>query len=1002
MPTQTRLQAGAKQPLAPVASPRNDSTNTPGKVSRSQQALNNRSKGTPRNMVLRAGVRRRNKVNGGDLSTSHLAEGSTIPAHSRNCRSDCLTCPDLMIHEKIKSSVTSRIYETINNTNKRINCKIQNYVYLLTCKCCFVQYVGESVTPLHLRINVHRKGKSGCEILINHFSSCCKNSSFVIQILEVLPGDGYKDGALDKEMTAFRKEREDDWIKTLRTIYPYGLNDKYKRASNVDENAPIGKLFPPLPRYGERLPGLDTRTRNGSRNLSEHTNFVNISETHFFDLFQSFEPHHRADSIRKHLDQLNKREVKKLISVIVDELPSCPDNRLRWYEYAFDIINTKRFKEEKKKGKRAPRFIFPMTFRNKGLDAIKLETFFQSEDVRSLLPDVLNEDENLPAIVYSLEGTIRNKIFNYKQTVADIDTNDTDTYGTNLPSCDCESSEFRDPNHGHVLTGDLRIIGNQKLRKLVARGPNFREAKMIHWGHCKTEITSGLETYIAKVCCDFPDIQPEHLMSWKNKVLELVDSDIEKLKHKIKKQRTNPVLKQPEVINYLNSFHQKYVLTPIDKASNNVSVICKRYYVEVVLKEIGILGDGSDTYEKANRCKEEIINDNRVYSERLGYDLSETELDLPTMYWIPKMHKNPIKHRFIVASKTCSTKQLSTAVSNTFKLIYRQTENFHRFSKFDANYNKFWVIQNADPVLDALSKINAKKSAKRISCFDFSTLYTNIPHNKLLEKLNSLVDFAFKGGNRNNICFNFNGSAYWGRKSKKKCFTKHSLKQALDHLITNCYFTVGNIVMRQKIGIPMGIDPAPFWANLFLYTYEHDYIKKLIKENRVKAKHFHSTFRFIDDLCTMNDGGEFGRVFKDIYPDELDLKVEHDGDSASFLHLDIRVEENQFVYRLYDKRDAFPFSIVRMPYLSSNIPKKTFYSALVGEFLRIARATLYLSDFEPKALDLVKRMINQGGDQNCIERYLLKIIRRHPDSFSQFRTPPKDLVQKCFGNLCQS
>ena len=101
-------------------------------------------------------------------------------------------------------------------------------------------------------------------------------------------------------------------------------------------------------------------------------------------------------------------------------------------------------------------------------------------------------------------------------------------------------------------------------------------------------------------------------------------------------------------------------------------------------------------------------------------------------------------------------------------------------------------------------------------------------------------------------------------------------------------------------------------------------------------------------------------------------------------------------------RDAFPFSIVRMPYLSSNIPKKIFYSALVGEFLRIARATLYLSDFEPKALDLVKRMVNQGGNRNCIERYLLKIIKRHPDSFSQFRIRPEDLVQKCFDSSCQS
>ena len=139
----------------------------------------------------------------------------------------------------------------------------------------------------------------------------------------------------------------------------------------------------------------------------------------------------------------------------------------------------------------------------------------------------------------------------------------------------------------------------------------------------------------------------------------------------------------------------------------------------------------------------------------------------------------------------------------------------------------------------------------------------------------------------------------------------------------------------------------------------------------------------------------FGRVFKDIYPDELELKVEHEGYSGTFLHLDIQVEENQFVHKLYDKRDAFPFSIVGMPYLSSNIPKKIFYSALVGEFLRIARATLYLSDFEPKAKDLMTRMLNQGGDRKCVERCLLKIVRRHPDSFSQFGVEPVTLVQTC-------
>ena len=153
----------------------------------------------------------------------------------------------------------------------------------------------------------------------------------------------------------------------------------------------------------------------------------------------------------------------------------------------------------------------------------------------------------------------------------------------------------------------------------------------------------------------------------------------------------------------------------------------------MVLKEIGILRSGNETYEKANRSKEEIVDE---YSERLGYELTEKEKELPMYHVLDSRnaHKNPTKHRFIVASKSCSTKQLSTAVSNTFKLIHRQTENFHRYSKFDANYNKFWVIQNTDPVLASLNKINGKKSAKHISCFDFSTLYTNIPHDKLLSR----------------------------------------------------------------------------------------------------------------------------------------------------------------------------------------------------------------------------------------------------------------------------
>ena len=48
----------------------------------------------------------------------------------------------------------------------------------------------------------------------------------------------------------------------------------------------------------------------------------------------------------------------------------------------------------------------------------------------------------------------------------------------------------------------------------------------------------------------------------------------------------------------------------------------------------------------------------------------------------------------------------------------------------------------------------------------------------------------------------------------------------------------------------------------------------LIYSDKIKARHFYSTKRFIDDLCTINDGGEFGSSVCDIYLRELELKVE--------------------------------------------------------------------------------------------------------------------------------
>jgi hypothetical protein len=336
-------------------------------------------------------------------------------------------------------------------------------------------------------------------------------------------------------------------------------------------------------------------------------------------------------------------------------------------------------------------------------------------------------------------------------------------------------------------------------------------------------------------------------------------------------------------------------------------------------------------------------------------------------------------------------------VSNAFKLIYNQIQNFHEQSKFYKNYNRFWVINNSKPHIERLDVINTRKKAKDISTFDFSTLYTKLPHDDLLRVLNYHIDFVFDGGTHKYLGFSEN-KVFWKRKpkrnSKDQTISRFQLKALVKHLITRTYFVVGNLLIRQSIGIPMGIDPAPFWANLYLHYYEHKFITNLMRTDKRRARKFVNACRFIDDECNINDSGEFSRSYHEIYPKELHLKREHQGIHATFLDLDIQIVIDVFVYKLFDKRDDFPFSIVRMPDLSGNIPAFIFYGSIMSEFLRIARCTRLIEDFIPRAKMLCDRMVSQGGSKNAVFKQIRKAILRHPIPFSKYSLPASEIIRK--------
>ena len=109
----------------------------------------------------------------------------------------------------------------------------------------------------------------------------------------------------------------------------------------------------------------------------------------------------------------------------------------------------------------------------------------------------------------------------------------------------------------------------------------------------------------------------------------------------------------------------------------------------------------------------------------------------------------------------------------------------------------------------------------------------------------------------------------------------------------------------------------------------------------------------------------------------MELKNEHGGEQVSFLDLDIKLKNKEFSISLFDKRDGFPFTIVRMPYNNSNMPSKIFYSSVGAEILRIGRATSHTTDFLNLTSSLLLRMFKQGANKVRLWKILLKMYGRY-------------------------
>ena len=215
----------------------------------------------------------------------------------------------------------------------------------------------------------------------------------------------------------------------------------------------------------------------------------------------------------------------------------------------------------------------------------------------------------------------------------------------------------------------------------------------------------------------------------------LVQGRIHKLKNCVN-SRPKSVFKDQEAVTCLSSLHDTYVIVPADKASNNIVFGCKSYYFECLIKELGINSNTSSntTYKPTSFDKDEILANHRSFMTSLSIPSGKESEDLPYLYWIPKLHKTPYKERYIAGSSTCSTKELSIHLTKILSTVKEGQQKYCETVYSSSGINHMWILKNSKDLLDNL-KSRSFSQVYAIKTFDFLTLYTTLPHDKLKTRL---------------------------------------------------------------------------------------------------------------------------------------------------------------------------------------------------------------------------------------------------------------------------
>jgi len=264
------------------------------------------------------------------------------------------------------------------------------------------------------------------------------------------------------------------------------------------------------------------------------------------------------------------------------------------------------------------------------------------------------------------------------------------------------------------------------------------------------------------------------------------------------------------------------------------------------------------------------------------------------------------------------------------------------------------------------------------------------------------------------------------RTKSQKILSREMLQDWIEKAVGNCHVRLGDVVLLQIRGIPMGMNASPFLSDLYLFAYEIDFMQQFLPNNGMQGtsetwyffkRHFEHSVRYQDDRWASSSkyiaralsfqgwwGIEDENVvnsfsdrhpFRGIYPTQyLELKIEQE-DDKKVQHQDlyiVRQDESgvrtRWLIKLYDRKSD-PALAQMLEYIVYFNQPDTFladsciYGVVYSQMRRIAKRCTIQVDFEDGVTLMIRRMRDLGYNQKKLKTQIKKFFRQFPALFGQ-------------------